>query len=71
MSALDSIFISTEHWLAGLAPAGVRPLVSMLLIIAGLMALFGTCFALATILERKTKGVGTFSVIIVGESLGY
>ncbi|MGD0218073.1 MAG: lactate utilization protein [Desulfobaccales bacterium] len=24
-----------------------------------------------TILERKTKGVGTFSVIIVGESLGY
>ena len=28
----------------------------MLLIIAGLMAVFGTCFALTTILERKTLG---------------
>jgi len=56
MSALDSIFITTEHWLAGLAPAAARPLVSMLLIIAGLMAVFGSCFALTTILERKILG---------------
>ncbi len=56
MNALDQIFISTQHWLAGFAPASVRPLVSMLLIIAGLMAVFGTCFALTTILERKTLG---------------
>src|ERR1035441_4488924 len=56
MSALDPIFILTQHWLAGLAPAPVRPLVSMALIIAGLMAVFGSCFALTTILERKTLG---------------
>ena len=53
MNALVPIFISTQHWLAGLAPASIRPLVSMLLIIAGLMTVFGTCFALTTILDEK------------------
>ncbi len=31
----------------------------------------GRICRVTTILERKTKGVGTFSVIIVGETLGY
>lgn len=31
----------------------------------------GRLCRVTTILERKTKGVGTFSVIIVGETLGY
>jgi NADH-quinone oxidoreductase subunit H len=56
MKTLDQIFVLTQHWLTGLAPAALQPLVSMLLIIAALMAVFGTCFALTTILERKTLG---------------
>jgi len=56
MNALDQIFVSTSHWLTGLTPASVQPLVSMALAIAGLMAVFGTCFAVATICERKILG---------------
>ncbi len=56
MNALDQIFVSMQHWLAGFAPASIQPLVSMVLIIAGLMTVFGSCFALTTIMERKTLG---------------
>lgn len=56
MNSLDHIFTSLQHWLAGFAPATLQPLVSRLLIIAGLMTVFGTCFAVTTILERKILG---------------
>jgi NADH-quinone oxidoreductase subunit H len=56
MNTADQIFVLLQHWLAGFAPAPVRPLVSMLLIIAGLMTVFGSCFALTTIMERKILG---------------
>jgi len=52
----DQLFVILQHRLVAMAPAGARPLVAMLLIIAALMALFGTCFALTTILERKILG---------------
>ena len=56
MNGLDSIFIAAQHWLAGLAPASFQPLVRMVLIIAGLMTVFGSCFAFTTIMERKLLG---------------
>ena len=52
----DQVFVLLQHWLAGFAPAVVQPLVLMLFIIVGLMTVFGTCFALTTIMERKILG---------------
>jgi len=54
--SIDQIFVSTLHRIASLAPPAAQPLVSMLLIIAGIMVVFGSCFALTTIVERKTLG---------------
>jgi NADH-quinone oxidoreductase subunit H len=56
MNTFDQIFVLLQHRVAGLAPEALRALVSILLIIAGLMAVFGSCFALTTILERKILG---------------
>jgi NADH-quinone oxidoreductase subunit H len=56
MNALDQIFVSIGHWLAALAPSAFQPLALMVLIIVCLMSVFGACFALTTILERKTLG---------------
>jgi NADH-quinone oxidoreductase subunit H len=56
MSRLDQIFVLIGRWLAGWAPASVRPLVSALLGIACVMGVFATCFALTTLAERKLLG---------------
>jgi len=56
MNALDQIFVTLHHWLIGLFPAAIQPLVSIVLIIATIMTVFGTCFAVTTIVERKTLG---------------
>ena len=56
MNAADQIFVSLQHWLAGLAPATFQPLVAMVLNIVGIMTVFGGCFALTTVMERKILG---------------
>jgi NADH-quinone oxidoreductase subunit H len=56
MNACDQAFVWLDHRLAAWAPAALRPLVSAVLIIAGLIIAFGGCFALTTIIERKTLG---------------
>lgn len=56
MNSLDSIFLVIQHRLAEFAPAPLRPLVAMLLAIAAIMSVFGGCFALTTIMERKILG---------------
>jgi NADH-quinone oxidoreductase subunit H len=56
LSGLDQIFVGIGHWIAGWFPASVQPLVSALLAIACIMPLFGLCFALTTIVERKVLG---------------
>jgi NADH-quinone oxidoreductase subunit H len=56
MSRLDQIFVLLGQWLAGWAPAPVRPLVSAVLAIACIMLVFATCFALTTLAERKLLG---------------
>jgi NADH-quinone oxidoreductase subunit H len=56
MKSADQMFVLFQHWLAGFAPLPARPLVSMLLNIAALMTVFGTCFAFTTIMERKILG---------------
>ncbi|MBA4146955.1 MAG: NADH-quinone oxidoreductase subunit NuoH [Verrucomicrobia bacterium] len=56
MTKLDQIFVSTKHWLVGLAPEMLQSLASILLSIIPIMAVFGGCFAVTTILERKGLG---------------
>ena len=45
-----------KHWLVALAPAGVQPLFSAVISIAGVIAVFATLFALTTVAERKGLG---------------
>lgn len=56
MNALDQIFVTLKHDLVGLAPIAAQPIVSILFSVVAIMALFGSCFALTTIVERKTLG---------------
>lgn len=56
MSGADQIFVWIGHGAAGWAPAPAQPLVSAILAIAGIMAVFGACFALTTVAERKILG---------------
>jgi len=56
MNTLDQIFVLTKGWLISFLPDAARPVASILLGIACLMTVFGVCFALTTILERKTLG---------------
>ena len=54
--AVDQIFVAAKHWLVSLAPEAWQPWVSVLLSIAALMVVFGTLFAVTTVLERKGLG---------------
>jgi len=56
VSWLDQIFVFLGDKIAGWFPASVQPLVSAVLAIACIMAVFGTCFALTTLAERKLLG---------------
>ncbi|HWH68410.1 MAG TPA: NADH-quinone oxidoreductase subunit NuoH [Candidatus Sulfotelmatobacter sp.] len=53
---IDQIFVLLKHWLVGFAPARWQPLVSALLSIIAIIAVFATIFAVTTILERKGLG---------------
>src|SRR5882724_8598720 len=52
----DQIFVNFKHLLVGLAPQQWQPITSILLSIAGLIAVFASLFALTTVLERKGLG---------------
>ncbi len=60
MPDLDQIFVTLKHWLLGLLadvlPAPLLPVVSALISIAAIIAVFASLFALMTILERKGLG---------------
>lgn len=52
----DQVFVIVKHWLVGLSPELVQPLVSILLTIVPLLSVFGLLFALTTVVERKGLG---------------
>ncbi len=56
MNNLDQIFVYAKYWLVGLVPSGAQSLASSVLDIIAIIAVFGTCFAMTTILERKGLG---------------
>ena len=52
----DQIFVSLAHWLIGFFPARWQPLVSAIVSVSSIMAVFGLLFGLTTVVERKTIG---------------
>jgi len=53
---VDQIFVTAKDWLVGLAPAPWQPLVSALISVAAIIAVFAGLFAITTVLERKGLG---------------
>jgi NADH-quinone oxidoreductase subunit H len=53
---MDQVFVDLKHWLVGFAPDAWQPLVSAVISVVGILALFPGLFALTTILERKGLG---------------
>jgi len=53
---LDQFFVSLKHWAVGIFPEAWQPLISILLSIAPILAVFPALFALTTVIERKGLG---------------
>src|SRR5438552_6246130 len=52
----DQIFVLLAHWLVGTFPVSWRPLVSAIVSVSSIMAVFGLLFGLTTVVERKAIG---------------
>jgi NADH-quinone oxidoreductase subunit H len=52
----DQFFVTLQHWLAGYAPASLQPILSSVLSVAAILAVFASLFAITTVLERKGLG---------------
>ncbi len=53
---IDQVFVTLKHWLVAFFPIDVQPLISVLLTIIPIVALFPLLFAITTVLERKGLG---------------
>jgi NADH-quinone oxidoreductase subunit H len=53
VGTLDQIFVLLKHWIVGLLPPVVQPLVGILLSVVAIICVFPALFALTTVLERK------------------
>jgi len=56
MIVLDQLFVTLKHWGVELFPEVWQPLVSILLSIGPIIAVFGLLFGLVTVIERKGLG---------------
>ena len=58
MEAVDQIFITIKQSILALSfwPDALKPIISALISIVPIMAAFGTCFAVTTLVERKALG---------------
>lgn len=56
MTALDQLFVNLKHWLVGLFPELLQPLVSAGVSIGAMFSTFGLIFAVTTLVERKLLG---------------
>src|SRR6266436_3008341 len=52
----DQIFVLLVHWLVGTFPVSWQPLVSAVVSVSSIMAVFGLLFGLTTVVERKAIG---------------
>src|ERR1051326_2528862 len=53
---MDQFFVDFKHWLVSFTPERWQPLVSAVISVVGILAIFPGLFALTTILERKGLG---------------
>jgi NADH-quinone oxidoreductase subunit H len=53
---MDQLFVNLKHWAVGLFPESWQPLVSILLSIIPILAVFPGLFAITTVIERKGLG---------------
>src|SRR6476660_5015368 len=53
---IDQVFVTLKQWLVMLFPAEIQALVSVLLTIIPIIAVFAGLFAITTVLERKGLG---------------
>src|SRR4051812_6519660 len=53
---LDQLFVNLKAWLVGFAPLEWQSLLSAIISVAALLAVFPGLFAITTILERKGLG---------------
>lgn len=56
VESLDQIFVTLKSWAVGLFPAAWQPVISALLSVIPLLAVFPLLFAITTVLERKGLG---------------
>ena len=56
VETLDQLFVSLKHWAVGFFPEAWQPLISILLSILPIIAVFPGLFALTTVIERKGLG---------------
>src|SRR5438874_3077331 len=56
IAALDQIFVNLKHWIIEMFPVGWQSLVSILLSVIPILAVFPLLFAITTVLERKGLG---------------
>jgi len=56
VESLDQLFVNLKHWAVGYVPDAWQPLVSAILSIGPMVAVFGGLFAIVTIFERKGLG---------------
>ena len=56
INTLDQIFVLLQHWIVGLAPLWMQPLVGALLSVVAILAVFPGLFAISVLLERKGLG---------------
>ena len=55
-SFCDQIFVLLAHWLVGTFPVSWQALVSAIVSVSSIIAVFGLLFGLTTVVERKTIG---------------
>ena len=56
VGTLDQIFVLLKHWVVGLLPPVLQPVVGVLLSVVAIIGTFPALFALTTVLERKGLG---------------
>src|SRR6185369_5783758 len=52
----DQIFVWLAHWLVGFFPPAWQPLISAVISVASIIAVFGLLFGITTVVERKMIG---------------
>ncbi len=55
-NTLDQIFVLLKHWIMGLFPSAVQPVIGVLVSVVTIICVFPGLFALTTVLERKGLG---------------